>query len=161
MKSSSLAALLLAAASLAGCETQAVGTGAATQAKELLPVSIRTAQGVRNFRVEVARTDEEQQRGLMFRTGLPEDGGMLFPSDTAIPRSFWMKNTMISLDLIFIREDGSIARIAEEAVPQTLDPIASGEPVIAVLEIAGGKSAALGIAEGDRVSWEGGPPPAG
>src|SRR5690606_7146651 len=110
------------------------------------------------FRVEVARTQEEQARGLMFRTSLPEDGGMIFPFDPPRPAGFWMKNTVIPLDMIFIRADGSIARIAEQTVPYSLQSVDSGEPVAAVLELAGGKAAAMGIAEGDLVSWAGGPP---
>jgi len=158
-----LAVALLAVVMLGGCRDHAGQGGnadasAAEQGVERLALSIRTATGVRALRVEVARTEAEQARGLMYRTALPEDGGMLFPSDREEPRSFWMKNTAIPLDLIFIRADGSIARIAEETVPYALDPIESGEPVIAVLEIAGGRAAALGIAEGDQVSWPGGPP---
>jgi uncharacterized membrane protein (UPF0127 family) len=68
-----------------------------------------------------------------------------------------MKNTVIPLDMIFIRTDGSIARIAENTVPYSLDLVESGEPVAAVLEIAGGAAAEAGVAEGDRVSWPGGP----
>lgn len=156
------AAAFLAVLMFGGCQVGASGgeqtaESSGEQAAEHVPVSIRTAAGVRRFNVEVARTDADQQRGLMYRMSLPEDGGMLFPSERAEPRSFWMKNTMIPLDMIFIREDGSIARIAEETVPQSLEPVSSGEPVIAVLEIAGGRAAALGIAEGDRVSWPGGP----
>jgi uncharacterized membrane protein (UPF0127 family) len=78
---------------------------------------------------------------------------MIFPMNPPRPASFWMKNTVISLDLIFIRPDGTIARIAAEAVPYSLEPIDSGEPVSAVLEIAGGRAAELGISEGDKVRW--------
>jgi len=148
-----LMAAMLAAAALSGCRGGASDAPAAGQSSETIPLVIRTATGTRNFRVEVARTEAEQEKGLMYRSSLPEDGGMLFPYSQAEPRSFWMKNTIISLDIIFIRADGSIARIAEETVPQFLDPVTSGEPAIAVLEIAGGRAAALGIAEGDHVSW--------
>lgn len=155
------AAAMLAVAALCGCEDRQGERRAqdesGEQAAERIPVTIRAATGTHRFRVEMARTDVEQQRGLMYRTSLPADGGMLFPSARPEPRSFWMKNTVMSLDLIFIREDGSIARIAEEPVPESLDPVESGEPVIAVLEIAGGRAAALGIAEGDQVSWPEGP----
>ena len=117
-----------------------------------------TAQGRFDFDVEIADEPFEQQRGLMFRTGIPADGGMLFhpyPPDGsgAIQASFWMKNTPSSLDIIYIRADRTIARIAESTVPFSEAPIPSGEPVAAVLEINGGRSAALGIAEGDKVSW--------
>lgn len=82
---------------------------------------------------------------------------MIFPFDRPRPASFWMKNTMIPLDMLFIRADGTIARVAANTVPYSLDSVEVGEPVVAVLEIGGGRSAQLGIAEGDRVSWPGGP----
>ena len=160
-----LAAALLSAGTIVGCAKPAAQTANADEADKtgnvvaLAPVTIRTASGDRLFRVEVARTEREQERGLMYRTSLADDGGMLFPSDLPAPRSFWMKNTVISLDLIFIRADGRIAKIAEETVPNSTDHIVCAEPVIAVLEIGGGRSAALGIAEGDRVDWPGGPLP--
>lgn len=90
----------------------------------------------------------------MFRESLPVDGGMIFPMKPPRIASFWMKNTVIPLDMIFIREDGTIARIAADTVPYSLEPVDSGEPVAAVLELAGGKAAALGIAEDDVVTWE-------
>ncbi len=93
----------------------------------------------------------------MHRQSLAPNAGMLFPYDVPQPASFWMKNTLIPLDMIFIRADGTIARIAANTVPHSLQSVESGEPVAAVLEIAGGRSAQLGIAEGDRVSWPGGP----
>ena len=107
----------------------------------------------------MARTPAEQQRGLMYRTGIPKDDGMLFapyPAEGGPPReaSFWMKNTPSPLDIIFIRADGTIARIAENTVPFSEAQVPSGEPVAAVLEINGGRSAELGIAEGDKVSWK-------
>ena len=134
------------------CSTGPLGTSAA-QAAELLPLTIKTAKGVRKFRVEIARTSEEQARGLMFRESLPVDGGMIFPLIPPRYASFWMKNTLIPLDMIFIRSDGTIERIEPETVPQTLEPVSSGEPVAAVLEIDGGMAAKLGITEGDKVSW--------
>ena len=82
---------------------------------------------------------------------------MLFPFPKPRAASFWMKNTFIPLDIIFIRGDGTIARIADNAIPQSLDPVAVAEPVAAVLEIAGGRAAELGIVAGARVSWPGGP----
>ena len=91
--------------------------------------------------------------GLMHRQSLAPDRGMIFPYDPPRPASFWMKNTLIPLDLIFVRSDGTIGSIAANAVPLSLDPIPSGEPVAAVLEIAGGRSAELGIGPGDKVSW--------
>jgi len=93
----------------------------------------------------------------MFRTSLPEQGGMIFPMSPPRWATFWMKNTLIPLDIIFVRFDGHIARIAANAVPEDLTPIESGEPVAAVFEIAGGGAAAAGIAEGDIVRWPGAP----
>ncbi len=89
----------------------------------------------------------------MFRQSLGSGHGMIFPYDPPQPASFWMKNTVIPLDLIFIRGDGKIARIEANTVPLSLDPIESGEPVAAVLEIAGGRSAELGVRPGDMVTW--------
>ena len=123
---------------------------------ETTPLTITTARRHRlKFAVEVARTEQQQQRGLMFRRSLPPRGGMIFPMAPPRPATFWMKNTLIPLDMIFIRADGTIARIAANTVPESLDLVASGEPVAAVLEIAGGQAAALGIADGDRVDWAG------
>ena len=149
--------LLLAA--LAGCSRGGGGGDAVAEASaRLVPVTIASAGGARVFRSEIARTPAEQAKGLMFRTGLADDYGMLFapyPADGGPPRaaSFWMKDTPSPLDIIFIRADGVIARIAENAVPFDQTPISSGEAVAAVLEVRGGRTAELGIAEGDRVRW--------
>lgn len=112
------------------------------------------------FRVERARSTAEQAKGLMFRTDIPADGGMLFapyPPEGGPPRiaNFWMKDTPKPLDILFIRADRTIARIAENTVPFSEVIVSSGEPVAAVLEINGGRAAELGIAEGDRVRWTG------
>lgn len=106
-----------------------------------------------NFTVEVARTSQEQAQGLMFRTALAPDAGMIFPFPTPKPASFWMKNTVISLDIIFVRPDGSIESIAANTTPYSLDPLSSNEPVGAVLELAAGRAAQLGIKPGDIVKW--------
>ena len=89
----------------------------------------------------------------MFRQSLADDRGMLFPYDAPQPASFWMKNTYIPLDIVFVRPDRTIARIAENTVPLSLDPVPSLEPVSAVLEIRGRLAAELGIRPGDRVEW--------
>lgn len=120
---------------------------------EQVPLTVRSASGTHHFTVEVARTPEEQATGLMHRQSLAPDRGMLFPYDPPQPASFWMKNTLIPLDIIFIRADGTIARIAADTVPLSLEPVPSLEPVAAVLEIAGGRSAELGIRPGDTVGW--------
>lgn len=127
-------------------------------ARPTVPVTIEGAGGRHVFRAEVADTPEEQARGLMFRTNLADDFAMLFApyppvGDDAREASFYMKNTPTSLDILFIRADGTVARIAENTVPLSEASIPSGEPVAAVLEVRGGRSAELGIGEGDRVRW--------
>ena len=89
----------------------------------------------------------------MNRQSLAPDHGMIFPYDPPRDASFWMKNTLIPLDIIFIRPDRTIARIAAQTVPLSLDPVSSLEPISAVLEIGGGRAAELGIQPGDRVAW--------
>ena len=115
------------------------------------PLTIATETDAVMFTVEIADTDELRSRGLMFRQRLPEDRGMLF--DFGEPRqvSMWMKNTYISLDMLFIRADGKIAYIAENTVPKSLDTVGVSEPVLAVLELAGGTSRKLGLRAGDTV----------
>ncbi|MEO6198698.1 MAG: DUF192 domain-containing protein [Sphingomicrobium sp.] len=120
---------------------------------ERVPLTIHSANGDHRFTVEIAASPQQQQMGLMFRRALTPDGGMIFPYVAEQQVAFWMKNTLIPLDLIFIRGDGRIARIAENAQPMSLDLIHSGEPVAAVLEIAGGRSVELGIKAGDTVDW--------
>ena len=133
----------------------ACGSGASEADRAAtVPLTIAAADGTHRFRVEVARTAEEQAQGLMFRTGLPADGGMLFPFEKPRIASFWMKNTLIPLDMIFVRADGSIDRIAENTIPQSLEPVVSGGEVAAVLELAGGTATRLGIDETAKVTWQ-------
>jgi len=141
---------------LTGCRGEPEAPACA--AAGTIAVTVTRAAGPHRFCVEVARTVDEQARGLMYRTDIPLDGGMLFapyPGDGGPPReaSFWMEKTPSALDIVFIRADGTIARIGENAVPFDRTPIASGEPVAAVLEVRGGRTAELGIAEGDKVAW--------
>lgn len=147
-------AALLGLAALGGCSVspQPASARSAQEARRI-PLTVTGATGTHRFEVEVARTEAEQERGLMYRPSLAPDRGMIFPFPTPRPASFWMKNTMIPLDIIFIRQDGTIARIAAMATPYSLDPIEVGEPVTAVLEINGGRAEQLGIAEGDTVRW--------
>jgi uncharacterized protein len=123
----------------------------ALHAAELQKLEIVTANGKHNFSVEVATTPEEQAKGLMFRRELPDGQGMIFDFTTDQEVAFWMENTFISLDLIFINADGRIRRIAEKAEPMSKTTIRSGGPVRAVLEVIGGTAGKLGIKEGDRV----------
>src|SRR5262245_40294453 len=121
-------------------------------AAELQPLEITSKNGVHVFAVEMAVTPEQQAKGLMFRRELPEGQGMLFDFGHEQPTSFWMKNTYIPLDMIFIRGDGRIAKIAENTVPLSEALISSGGPVRAVLEVIGGTAKKFGIAPGDRVA---------
>src|SRR4029078_13401323 len=104
------------------------------------------------FAIEVVLKDEGQGRGLMFRRELPEGQGMLFDFGEEGVREFWMKNTYIPLDMIFIRGDGRIAKTAEHTFPLSEARVSSDRPVRAVLEVIAGTSRKLGIAAGDSVS---------
>lgn len=157
-----IAAVLLIA--MPGCNvaTDAAASPNGQVAKQTVPVSIRTADGkTHSFQAEVAATVEAQARGLMYRTDLGPQFAMLFapypPEGPPRAASFWMQNTPTSLDIIFIRADGTIATIAENTTPFSTDPIPSGEPVAAVLEVVGGRTAELGISEEDKVTWPGSP----
>jgi len=125
---------------------------APAQAAGQITIEIVSGSGVHAFTVELAATDAERERGLMYRKELPEGRGMLFDfeHDTA-GVSFWMHNTYIPLDMIFIRADGRILRIAENAEPLSDKLIPAGGAVRAVLEVIGGTARKLGIAPGDRV----------
>jgi uncharacterized membrane protein (UPF0127 family) len=120
-----------------------------------LPVSdlgLRTVDGrVHHFRVSLATRPADRQRGLMFVTELADDQGMLFDNGRPAIPSMWMKNTPLSLDMLFIRADGSISSIARETVPYSRALILSAEPVRAVLELKGGTCERLGIEPGDTV----------
>jgi len=129
-----------------------LGAAERVTAAELQPLEITSKNGVHVFAVEIAATPEQQAKGLMFRRELPEGQGMLFDFGHDQPTSFWMKNTYIPLDMIFIRGDGRIARIAENTVPLSETLVPSGGPVRAVLEVIGGTAKRLGIAPGDRVA---------
>ncbi|WP_244607045.1 DUF192 domain-containing protein [Bosea sp. CS1GBMeth4] len=117
----------------------------------LEPLTIVTASGRHAFQVEVMRTPEQRARGLMHRQFLPADRGMLFDFARTEPVAMWMQNTYISLDMLFIRADGTVARIAERAEPLSTRTIPSGEPVLSVLEVNAGIAEKLGIKPGDRV----------
>jgi hypothetical protein len=145
-----VAALLLGMAG-SGFAPVASAQTAALQAQTLEPLSVLASGGRREFQVEVARNDDDRARGLMFRRSLPADRGMLFDFARVEPVSMWMQNTYIPLDMLFIRADGTVARVAENAEPLSTRTIPSGEPVLAVLELLGGTAARLGIKAGDRV----------
>ena len=117
----------------------------------LQTLEIASKTGVHAFSVEMAENDADRAKGLMFRKELPEGRGMLFDFHRDQDVSFWMENTYIPLDMIFIRGDGRILRIAENTEPLSTRMIPSGRPVRAVLEVIGGTARKLGIAPGDRV----------
>ena len=114
-------------------------------------LTIRTAAGEHRFSVEVVDTDASRAQGLMFRTSLGADAGMLFDFKQSRTVSFWMQNTLIPLDMLFIRHDGTIANIHVNAKPLDPTSIPSDGPVEFVLEIPGGRSEELGIKAGDTV----------
>jgi uncharacterized membrane protein (UPF0127 family) len=120
-------------------------------AQQLQQLEIVSKNGTHVFGVEMAVTPEEQAKGLMFRRELPDRQGMLFDFKREQPTSFWMKNTYIPLDMIFIRADGRILNIAENTVPLSEALVSSAGPVRAVLEVIAGTTKKLGIAAGDRV----------
>ena len=149
-------AAIAVAAALVACSPNVapaeVVAGQAQTGLKQVPLTITSESGVHRFTVDVAATPEQQERGLMFVKHLAGDRGMIFPYDPPQNVAFWMKNTLIPLDIIFIRADGTIARITNaKALDET--PLPSGEPITSVLEIAGGRAAELGIATGDRVEW--------
>ncbi|MGB3469676.1 MAG: DUF192 domain-containing protein [Erythrobacter sp.] len=123
-----------------------------TSGLQLIDVTVVSANGAITFKTEHANTPQAQARGMMFRTEMADDEAMLFPSDVPAVRSFWMKNTPISLDIIFIGVDGRINNI-ETAVPYSLDSVTSVGPASAVLEIRGGLAEELGIVAGNKVEY--------
>jgi len=115
-------------------------------------VTVETAAGSRyTFNVDLAETPEQRSQGLMYRDSIPETGGMLFLFDEPHIASFWMRNTFVSLDMIFVQRDGRIVNIHERAVPGSHAVISAAAPVTAVLEIRGGLANRLGIRAGDRL----------
>jgi uncharacterized membrane protein (UPF0127 family) len=119
----------------------------------VIPLTVKAKNGKHAFRVELARTEQEQAKGLMFRTAMGKDEGMIFPMVPPRTASFWMRNTVIPLDLIFVGEDHKILNVAANAVPYDETPLFSAGKSIAVLELNGGRAAQLGIGPGDKVEW--------
>ncbi|KQP05394.1 DUF192 domain-containing protein [Methylobacterium sp. Leaf93] len=141
-----LRALLILVAILAG-----LGAATAQEVAATEPLEIASKGTRHSFSVEVMRDDESRSRGLMFRRSMPPEHGMLFDFRKVERVAMWMKNTYLPLDMLFIRPDGSIARIATNTEPLSTKVIPSGEPVLAVLELNAGTTAKLGIKAGDRV----------
>lgn len=122
---------------------------------QMLPISALADIGGQRIKLEVARTPQQQAMGLMYRTALADDRGMLFPFDPPRPASFWMKNTLIPLDMIFLR-NGQVKAIATNVPPCTTNPCPSYGPdttvIDQVIELRGGRAAELGLKVGDRVN---------
>jgi len=123
----------------------------AAKAPETQTLSIDAGKGTKTFQVEVVREEKDRNRGLMYRRHMAADHGMLFDYDPPVDIAFWMKNTYIPLDIIFVGADARIIRIEENATPLSLAHIPSGGPARGVLEINGGLSAKLGIGPGNLV----------
>lgn len=121
---------------------------------QVIPLTVTTPGGTAHaFRVEVAREPQDQARGLMFRTAMGADEGMLFPYETPRVLSFWMKNTVLSLDIVFIGPDRRVINIADHTVPYSEASVMSDAPAIAVLELNAGRAVELGIVAGSKVDW--------
>jgi uncharacterized membrane protein (UPF0127 family) len=135
---------------LAGALYVFIGSGA--QAASIQPLEIVTKSGVQVFSVEMATTEEEKTTGLMYRKELADGKGMLFDFTPEQEVSMWMKNTYISLDMIFIRADGRILRIAENTEPMSTKIISSRGLAKGVLEVIAGTAQKYGIAPGDRIA---------
>jgi uncharacterized membrane protein (UPF0127 family) len=119
------------------------------------PLIFQTDSGPHRFNIELATTDEQRRLGLMYRRHLADDAGMLFIYDHVKPISMWMKNTYMSLDMIFITADGKVQRIEEHTEPFSLEPISSDGAVRGVLEVKAGTAKAIGLKPGDEVIYPG------
>ncbi len=153
------AGLLALAAGCSPAVSDAPGQAARAQATHresglaVIPVTVASANGAHRFQAELARTRYDQAKGLMFRTAMEADEAMLFPLDPPRPASFWMKNTVIPLDIVFIGRDRRVLNVAANAVPYSEEPVESEGEAAAVLELNAGRAAQLGIAAGDKVAW--------
>ncbi|MBB3859273.1 hypothetical protein GGQ88_000513 [Novosphingobium hassiacum] len=157
--------MLAALAMIAGCSPQAAGAGTRTAQESatpaihpvsglaVVPVTINSAGKAHVFRSELARTGPEQAKGLMFRTQIGDEEGMIFLRNPPDYASFWMRNTVIPLDIIFVGLDHKIMNIAANAVPYDETPLPAAGLTLAVFEINGGLAAKLGIKPGDKVDW--------
>lgn len=146
-----LAAAMIIPLAAGACRAETPAPAAVAAAVVTEPLAIDTARGTVAFKVEIADSDAEREQGLMYRTTLAPDAGMLFRWDRAAPRAFWMKNTYIPLDIIYIGANGRIISIAAMTEPFSEEPIPSQGAALGVLEIAGGRAAELGIDIGDQV----------
>jgi uncharacterized protein len=156
------AAVVTAVAALAlgaGCKSNGQRAGSTSAPAAVASATIDTGDRKLTFHVELAITPQEQERGLMYRNSLDPDAGMLFVSETERPHVFWMKNTLIPLDMIFIGANRRIVGIVQNAEPRTLTGRQVNGPSQYVLEIGGGLSGSLGIRAGQLVDFNGVPSP--
>ena len=153
---------ILLALALTACKAQDAEPAAAassdaavhpTSGLRIIPVTITHAGKAHVFKAELAQSPQDQAKGLMFRTALGPDEAMLFPFDPPKAASFWMRNTVIPLDLVFVAPDGRVTNIAAQAQPYDESKLKSAGVVKAVLEILGGRAKELGVAPGDVVGW--------
>ncbi len=128
-----------------------LAAGGAQAETGLEKLEIDTASGPHVFQVEVMRSEAEREKGLMFRRFLPKDRGMLFDFKVEQPVMMWMKNTYISLDMVFMSHDGHVVGMAQNAEPLSETIIPSGAPAASVLELNGGEAATIGLKVGDVV----------
>ncbi|MEL0251044.1 MAG: DUF192 domain-containing protein [Novosphingobium sp.] len=165
MKQLNRLAAFSALALIAGCSPGAADAGTKPTAQaaaaavhpvsglQIEPVKITSGKTAHVFKSEVARTSAEQAKGLMFRTEIGDDEGMIFLRNPPDVAAFWMRNTVIPLDIIFVGLDRRIMNIAANARPYDETPLPAAGPTLAVLEINGGLAAKLGIKPGDKVDW--------
>ncbi len=149
MRALALLFLLLAAA------PGLVSPGQAQERFQTDSLEVQTATGRHRFTVELAITPAQQAQGLMFRRQMPADHGMLFPYHPPQPAAFWMRNTYLPLDMVFIGPDRRVTGIAERTVPLSEATVPSPGPVIGVLELNGGTARRIGLKPGDTVIWRG------
>jgi len=151
------AALLLAMAMLLAAGRASHAQSMQIESLAHFPRTTLTIKGhghADRFEIWIADTAQRQEQGLMFVRDLPASQGMLFPQASPQVAHFWMKNTYIPLDMVFVGEDGRVAKIIANAQPFSLGLLSSDGPVSAVLEIRGGEAAQLGIGVGDQVTWK-------
>lgn len=136
---------------LAFCALAVVSTAHAASTPAVDDLAIETASGAHHFTVEVMRSRDELERGLMFRRQMAPEKGMLFDFGTTQPVSMWMKNTYLPLDMVFIAADGRVVSVKQNAEPLSEAIIPSGGDVLGVLELNAGTAARIGVQPGDRV----------
>lgn len=153
-----------AAAQVPASDFSSYAVGVPNSGLRVVPLAIETASGLHRYRVEVAETPAQQARGMMFRPTMARDTGMIFPMEPPRPAAFWMRNTQVPLDIIFLSPDERVLNIAADAQPLSEMTRPSKGVAGAVLELKGGEAARIGLRPGDRVRWKaalGAPRPTG